>query len=62
MNDVYLPDAVRRDTGIVHLGDAVRAGLVMNNLRAFSVAVSLSQCPFCPPGECDCDSPITGTH
>lgn len=56
MNFAYLPDAVRRDTGIVHLGDAVRAGLAANSLRALSVAISLAQCPFCPPGDCDCEA------
>lgn len=39
-----LPMAVRRDTGIVHLGDAVAAGLARNDLRALSVAIARSLC------------------
>lgn len=62
MSTPYLPDAVRRDTGIVHLGDAVRAGLAANSLRALSVAISMAECPFCPSGECDCEAPISSAH
>lgn len=38
---------LRHDTGVVHLSQAVAAGLASNNLRALSVAISLSLCPFC---------------
>lgn len=56
-----LPMAVRLDTGVVHLGDAVRAGLARNNLRALSVAISRSFCEFCgeaprPVGDDLCES------
>lgn len=56
-----LPMAVRRDAGIVHLGDAVRARLASNDLRALSVAIARSFCEFCgeaprPVGDALCES------
>lgn len=56
-----LPMAVRRDAGLAHLGDAVRARLACNDLRALSVAITRSFCEFCgeaprPVGDALCES------
>lgn len=56
-----LPMAVRRDAGTVHLGDAVRARLACNDLRALSVAISRTACDFCgampgPVGDALCEA------
>lgn len=56
-----LPMALRRETGVVHLGQAVVAGLAVNSPTALAVAIARSFCEFCgeaprPVGDALCES------